>query len=112
MHVPSCLDSTNNPSIKLGLDLLRPATNTGSTQELAYEFGRPTESTPNVISHYIIYFFMHVEVHRCLDLSRLYSCRAQNKIEGLIPVDPGIIAGESPTCIPHEGVHCVAARRR
>ena len=46
------LDSTNNPSIRPGLDLRRPATYTGSTQELAHEPGRPKQLTPKVNSHY------------------------------------------------------------
>ena len=35
------IDSTDNPSIRPGLDLRWPVTYTGSTQELAYEPGRP-----------------------------------------------------------------------
>ena len=110
----TALTTTNNPSIRPGLDLRWPPTYAGSTQELARTNPVDPSGPLQMITHttllvqqFIIVVCMlnFTGVWFCPPQRGLYSFRAQNKAERLSPVDFGTIAGESQTCILHEGIH-------
>ena len=93
MYYVHRLDSTNNPSIRRGLDLRWPATYTGSTQELECEPSPLHKLTLTIVTLIVSCILNSTDVVFCPPQCGLYTFRAQNKVERLNPVDPGTSRG-------------------
>ena len=104
MYYVHRLDSTNNPSIRRGLDLRWPATYTGSTQELAYEPSPLQKLTLTNVTLIVSCILNPTDVV-FVPLNTGYTVSVRRTRLNILVLLTLALAGESPTCILHEGMH-------